>query len=78
MGLDFKFSSGVVIFSQFDTVFIFQVTICNDDLTEQSETFLLNASLVDSSLVNRAQVLPVTATVNIIDNDSKNYFISAL
>ena len=72
MGQDFSFSSLTLTFDQSNTEYTFQVTILNDVLTELSEIFYLNASLVDSSLVDRVLLNPDSASVTIIDNDSED------
>ena len=72
MGQDFSFSSLTLTFDQFNTEFTFQVTILNDVLTELSEIFYLNASLVDSSLADRVLLNPASASVTILDNDSED------
>ena len=72
MGQDFSFSSLTLTFDQFNTEFNFQVTILNDVLTELSEIFYLNVSLVDSSLADRVLLDPDSASVTILDNDSED------
>ena len=72
MGQDFSFSSLTLTFDQFKTEFTFQVTILNDVLTELSEIFYLNASLVDSSLADRVLLNPDSASVTILDSDSED------
>ena len=72
MGQDFNFSSLTLTFDQSNTEVTFQVTILNDVLTELSEIFYLNASLVDSSLADRVLLNPASASVTILDNDSED------
>ena len=72
MGQDFNFSSLTLTFDQSNTEVTFQVTILNDVLTELSEIFYLNASLVDSSLADRVLLDPDSASVTILDNDSED------
>ena len=72
MGQDFSFSSLTLTFDQSNTEVTFQVTILNDVLTELSEIFYLNASLVDSSLADRVLLNPASTSVTILDNDSED------
>ena len=72
MGQDFSFTSLTLTFDQSNTEVTFQVTILNDVLTELSEIFYLNASLVDSSLAARVLLNPANASVTILDNDSED------
>ena len=52
----------------------FNVSIANDNITEDAETFSVSLTLdsaVRAELVGNVTVLPAVATATIVDNDGK-------